>query len=104
MAGGLPLPAAKSCILCQQLKPAADFHVEARSPDGLTNKCKDCRRMKQVRFHFLHAGLSVCGETHGRSVPATGEHCCKWVKVPEVSAVCPVWPPDYVSNGLDQIL
>lgn len=50
MGGGMAVTAAKSCIQCQQLKPAADFHIEARSSDGLTNKCKECRRIKQVCF------------------------------------------------------
>lgn len=48
----------KSCVQCNQLKPAADFNTEARSPDGLTNKCKDCRRTKQVHLPaYLHACL-----------------------------------------------
>ena len=59
MAAGTVLPAAKSCVQCQQTKPAVDFHIEARSPDGLTNKCKDCRRIKQVR-HMQQLCSELC--------------------------------------------
>ena len=72
----------KSCVQCAQLKPAADFHAEARSPDGLTNKCKECRRMKQVCVHppalsAAHAPQSSAAvASSGDLLPCRRERVC----------------------------
>jgi len=38
----------KLCSQCQQLKPVSYFNGEGRSVDGYSQRCKDCRRLKQV--------------------------------------------------------
>ena len=42
----------KQCQECQNTKDASEFHTEARNPDKLSHKCKECRKMglKQVNM------------------------------------------------------
>ena len=63
---GIALSEAKLCSQCNQLKPASDYHIEARNSDGLTHKCKDCRRLKQV-FSRLRAFISAAVFAGGRA-------------------------------------
>ena len=36
----------KRCKLCKEVKPAAEYHTEKRTPSGLSAKCKDCARAR----------------------------------------------------------
>ena len=43
----------KLCSQCQQLKPVSHFSGEGRSVDGYSQRCRDCRRLKQVQGRLL---------------------------------------------------
>lgn len=37
----------KTCTTCQILKPLAEYHLDARKPDGHYHECKPCRNAKR---------------------------------------------------------
>ena len=64
----------KQCGQCQIEKGAPDFHKDERNPDGLSSKCKECRRagQKQVRPRGGGGGKHDCISMEGR-LPCTPE-------------------------------
>ena len=41
----------KRCSTCKAEKPESDFHRNSKSPDGLTNSCKDCAKARANRWY-----------------------------------------------------
>ncbi len=43
----------KQCRICEEVKPLADFHQDARRIDGLTDECRPCRKRMARAQHML---------------------------------------------------
>ena len=41
----------KACADCGELKPLADYHRDARRPDGRVRQCKPCRKVYRARWY-----------------------------------------------------
>lgn len=52
-AGDLPV-FAKTCSACLQRRWASEFSENPKSPDGLQNRCKDCRRAWFREYNAEH--------------------------------------------------
>ena len=44
----------KTCSLCKEAKPAAEFWANTKSRDGLHSRCKDCCRTKSAEWKRSH--------------------------------------------------
>ena len=46
--------ATKTCYLCNKDLPLSSFHKRSKNPDGLDNRCKECKNAIQRRHHAIH--------------------------------------------------
>ncbi|MBO6805898.1 hypothetical protein [Thalassospira sp.] len=56
----------KTCSKCSEEKPAVEFGLRRRSPDGLQAWCRDCRREYQRDYIRQHRDLARHRESQNR--------------------------------------
>lgn len=43
-------PEVKTCSKCDKEKPVVEFYRNRDRPDGLTSECRDCTKMRVIRY------------------------------------------------------
>ncbi|EFF90159.1 recombination endonuclease VII subfamily [Streptomyces sp. e14] len=77
----------KHCLGCGQVKPHADWHRRASSPDGLASRCRECRA-SDSRVSRLKREYGLTEAERDELIAAQGGVCC----------ICLSAPPKHVDH------
>ena len=85
----------KICRSCHEEKPATEFGVRRRSPDGLQAWCRDCRREYQRDYARQHRDLARHRENQSRyRLRHREKHCAHGILRKAVQSgrmIVPTW-------------